>query len=261
MAQASSLRLHLNFFNMIKIGVSPCFIYQDINRAVFGPKTLTYIENDMARYLTRKGVIPVLIPELPDAALREFLGEFDGFVFQGGDDIAPESYGETPIGRWKGNKHRDDYELKIMDFAIKNDKPVFAICRGMQLLNVYFGGKLYQDIATQTQTSIVHRDAEKYDSITHEIVFTGNDFLENLYGEHTKRVINSIHHQGIKDLGNELEILAKSTEDGMVEAIMWKGTAAGKVLGVQWHPEFAYSLKGTMLDAELLYDNFLQFCT
>ncbi len=217
----------------------------------------------MARYLTRKGVVPVLIPELPDTELQEFLVELDGFVFQGGDDIAPETYGETPIGRWKGNKHRDDYELKIMDFAIKNDKPVYAICRGMQLLNVYFGGKLYQDIPTQTQTQteIVHRDAEKYDNITHEIVFTGGDFLEKLYEKHTKRVINSIHHQGIKELGNDLEILAKSTDDGMVEAIMWKGTEKGKVLGVQWHPEFAYTLKGTMLDGELLYTNFLEFCS
>ena len=134
---------------MIKIGLSPCFMYPDADRTVFGPKTLAYVEADMARYVTNKGILPVLIPEVSDDLLEDILSELDGIVFQGGTDLAPETYGETPIGPWKGDAYRDRYELKIMALAMKRELPILAVCRGFQLMNVYFGGTLYQDLETQ----------------------------------------------------------------------------------------------------------------
>jgi putative glutamine amidotransferase len=133
---------------MIKIGVSACFMYPDPTRTVFGHKQLTYFEHDMSRYLSRPGVMPILLPDLPWEELEQYLNEMDGFVFQGGADISPSTYGDEMIenGRWPGDRHRDQYELKIMDWAFKNKKPIFGICRGFQLLNVYFGGKMYQDL-------------------------------------------------------------------------------------------------------------------
>ena len=88
---------------MKKIGVSACFIYPDPNRMVFGPKTLNYLEQDMAHYLYRFGAYPVLIPNLGTDELYEFLSTLDGFVFQGGTDISPLSYGEGPLpnSRWE----------------------------------------------------------------------------------------------------------------------------------------------------------------
>src|SRR5690606_38817603 len=117
---------------MLKIGISACFMYPDPTRIVFGKKTLNYLENDMAQYIARQGVLPVLLPDLQEDVLIDLLEEMDGFVFQGGNDVAPQSYGEEPIlaGRWMGDTYRDEYELKIMDYAVKTGKPVFGICRG-----------------------------------------------------------------------------------------------------------------------------------
>ena len=243
---------------MIRIGVSACFMYPDKSRVVFGHKTLAYLEQDMARYLSRKGIMPILIPDLREEELLEFLAEMDGFVFQGGSDIAPGSYGEEAIenGRWPGDHFRDQYELRIMDFAFNNQKPIYAICRGFQLANVYFGGTLYQDIKTGTTSTLEHRNAELYDNVYHQVVCTKNSLLKDIYHSETLTV-NSVHHQGIKTPGKDLVIDAYSKGDQLVEAFHYKDMEEHYVLGVQWHPEFSDTLKGKVLDSQLLLNVFL----
>ncbi|MEQ8469597.1 MAG: gamma-glutamyl-gamma-aminobutyrate hydrolase family protein [Marinoscillum sp.] len=242
---------------MLKIGVSACFMYPDPSRLVFGPKTLSYIENDMAKYVTKAGVLPVLIPEVEEELIDGIVAELDGFVFQGGTDLAPEAYGEKPIGRWKGDPFRDAYELKLFDKAMKSKKPILAICRGMQLMNVYFGGSLYQDTETQVPDVLIHRDAEAYDFLSHKIVFSKGKILEKIYKNETSDHINSVHHQSVKLLGKNLEILAESPEDGIIEAIGYTKAPDGWVMGVQWHPEFSETLKDSVVNADRLYDFFL----
>jgi len=244
---------------MVKIGITSCFFYPDISRVVFGPKSLSYVENDMFRYVSQKDVLPVLIPELETEKLHNILRELDGIIFQGGTDLAPQSYGEEPIvpGKWLGDRHRDIYELSIMDFAIKQDMPLLGICRGMQLLNTYFGGSLYQDIGTQKEGALVHRDAKKYDNVNHEIEFRTESVLSRLYQDFSKVVVNSVHHQGIKTLGDQLKVLAVSEKDKIIEAIEYTGANPGRVMAVQWHPEFSDTLKDIVIPADRLINHFL----
>lgn len=241
---------------MIKIGITSCLMYPDPSRLVFGPKSLNYLEEDMARYITQKGVLPILIPRVGQPYLNDILAQMDGFVFQGGTDVAPETYGEEPIGKWKGDRQRDVYELEIMDYAVKNDKPILAICRGMQLMNVYFGGTLYQDTLTQRPGVNDHRSAELYDTISHPVAFTAGSFLANLYADETNLKVNTVHHQAVKDLGKNLSVLATS-DDGLVEAIGYNKMPDGKVMGVQWHPEFTPTLSGQVIDHDRLFQAFL----
>jgi putative glutamine amidotransferase len=246
---------------MYKIGITAGFMYPDLSRVVYGGKSLVYVERDMMRFVSKKGIIPVIIPSLEDEILFDLLKEMDGFILTGGTDIAPECYGEEPIldGRWKGDIFRDVYELKILKYAIEHDKPILGMCRGLQLLNVYMGGTLHQDTCTQKKDALVHRDAQIYDDLTHSIAFTKGKMMDRLYGHVTNPIVNSVHHQSIKDLGKDLDVLAYCPEDGIVEAIMYNKAPEGKVVAVQWHPEFTESQKVPIVDTRNLFDIFLKY--
>lgn len=215
------------------------------------------MENDMARYVARKGILPVLIPEVSPDIQLDILQEMDGFILQGGVDLAPETYGETPIGRWKGDVHRDQYELAILDFAIKNNKPILGICRGFQLMNVYFGGKLFQDTLTQNKDKNDHRSAKLYDKISHPVEWVEGTYLAELYKADPATHVNSVHHQAIKSLGNDLEVYAYS-DDGLIEAFGYTKAPSGAVMGVQWHPEFSHTLKDKVIDPNILFQAFVK---
>ncbi|MFK7923201.1 MAG: gamma-glutamyl-gamma-aminobutyrate hydrolase family protein [Bacteroidia bacterium] len=241
---------------MIRVGVSPCFLYQDPERNVFGPKTLAYIEQDMARYLSRPGIQVILIPHLPKAEWQSMLDQVDLLVMQGGNDISPQSYGAKPIadGRWPGDPFRDEYELHLMDYALKQGKPLFAICRGFQLLNVYYGGTLYQDIGIQRPESISHRDAVAYDQVYHGLTAVPNAPFETYFQDETNWTVNTIHHQGIQTIAPKLEAWAHASDDQMVEVLGGTEVAPGKIIGVQWHPEFAWNAPVPHHSSERLYD-------
>ncbi len=244
---------------MIRIGVSACFFYPDPSRTVFGPKQLSYLEHDMSRFLARPGVMPVLLPDLPFGELEPILNEMNGFVFQGGADIAPSSYGAEPIenGRWPGDPHRDQYELRILDWAVKHEKPVLGICRGFQLMNVYFGGTLHQDLALETKTPVEHRNATLYDRVHHKIECPEESLIARIHGTRTL-VVNSVHHQGIRTLGDGLTVDARASDDGLIEAFHHGDPDRHLLMGVQWHPEFSHTLGAVVADPAPLLDFFLE---
>lgn len=244
---------------MIKIGVSACFFHPDLNRATFGPKTLSYLENDMAAYVARPGVMPILIPELPKAEKLTMIQEMDGLVLQGGSDLAPETYGEQPIGRWLGDRIRDEYELELIEIFLKQGKPVLGICRGFQLMNAYYGGTLFQDTESQRPESGKHRDAIEYDRVHHGVRFEKDSFFEKLYSDENNPMVNSVHHQSIKDLGKGLLPQAYSAEDNILEAFIHESVEPGKIMGVQWHPEFFHTMGDKLIDPFNIIDTFLSF--
>ena len=245
---------------MKKVGITSGFMYPNSGQKIYSNKTLSYVEKDFVRYFAQKDIMVVIIPDIDDKSLATILLQLDGVVLHGGSDVAPEPYGENPIGYWLGDKIRDDYELKVIDFAYKNKKPILGVCRGCQILNVYFGGTLYQDIPTQIGTRVKHYDEISYDENYHKVEFVGNNVLSELYKNHIgEKYVNSIHHQSIKTIGEDMEILCISPDDGVVEAIQYKKTTPGKILGVQWHPEFNYKLKEKLLSEQVIFDLFYSY--
>jgi putative glutamine amidotransferase len=207
-------------------------------------RTLHYLEQSVAHWVMSPDVLAVMIPAVDrdslvkrtDLSLRGYAEALDGLLLQGGNDIAPETYGEAPLSPdWHGDRVRDRYELDLVQRFMQAGKPVLGICRGCQLINVAFGGTLYQDIATQRPGALMHVHPQHYDRNMHELKFVPGTPLAALYPGLATAHVNSIHHQAVKDLGRELEVQAHAA-DGTVEAIRWRGP--GYVFGMQWHPEF-----------------------
>jgi len=176
-----------------------------------------------------------------------------GLVLEGGSDVWPGSYGETALQeRWSGDRVRDEYEKALAAAFVAERKPVLGICRGLQLLNVAYGGTLYQDIATQRPDAISHREASLYDRHFHEVEFVPGSRLATLHAGVERAKVNSVHHQAIKDLAPGFVVEARSVPDGLIEAVRRPGDLF--VAAVQWHPEFHRPDQGTLDDGAMLKD-------
>ena len=244
---------------MLKIGLSACFFHPDHDRNIFKGKTLQYLEQSLARWVMSRGALLFMIPapgENCPIKLNDYARELDGLVLQGGSDLSPTSYGETPMKpEWRGDKIRDDYEIALTHAFMKVQKPVLGICRGVQLINVAMGGSLFQDIRTQRPDAQSHRDAVLYDQAFHEVEFVANSGLAKLFPGTSKAKINTVHHQAPKDIGKDLTVEAWSVPDRIPEALRWQG--GSYVFGVQWHPEFQDPARTDLLDTKPILDEFL----
>jgi putative glutamine amidotransferase len=187
-----------------------------------------------------------------DVTLAHYAQWLDGLVLSGGSDVWPGSYGESPLdARWSGDRVRDEYEKALAAAFVAEGKPVFGVCRGLQLLNVAYGGTLYQDIVTQRTGAPSHREASSYDRHFHDVEFVPGTRLAELYPGMPRAKVNSVHHQAIKDLAPGFVVEARSP-DGLVEAVRRPGP--GFVAAVQWHPEFHRAVDGTLDDGAILHD-------
>ena len=240
-----------------RIGVAACFMHADPQRPVFKGKTLLYLENSLAHWLMDGGAVAYLLPQ-PSASVTaaELLEPLDGLVLQGGSDVSPDSYGEPPIRpEWKGDEVRDRYESGLLRTALDQGLPVLGVCRGMQMINVALGGSLFQDIATQCPGAQVHRDWKRYDTVHHDVVFEDGSLLGSLYPGASGGRVNTIHHQAVKDLGDGLKVEARSSPDGIIEAVRHEGPSF--MYAVQWHPEFQDPSDRSLLDPAPIRDLFL----
>lgn len=226
-------------------------------------KQLHYLEQSAAHWVMSGGALAVMVPALHAGALQgepvgleDYAQALDGLVLQGGNDVAPQGYGEEPLHPdWMGDPLRDAYEMALIRAFVQAGKPVFGICRGLQLLNVHYGGTLWQDIPTQRPDAREHRDGGKYERHFHGIELVPGTRLASLYPGLQHAVTNSIHHQGIKDLAPGLVVEARCPDDGIVEAVRHAGP--GFVAAVQWHPEFHRSLAHDGFDDTPMLNDFL----
>src|SRR5664279_445286 len=249
---------------MLKIGISACFFHEDPQRAIFKGMTLQYIEQNVAHWLMQRDVLAFMVPS-PEGRTRRagsrttveaYADELDGLVLMGGSDVCPASYGEAALKpEWNGDKVRDEYEIGLLRAFMALRKPVLGVCRGAQIINVAQGGTLYQDIATQLPHALNHRNWAIYEQNCHATSFVAGSGLAKLYPGAAVVKTNSIHHQGLKDIGRDLAVEALSEPDRMVEAIRHKGR--GYVFGVQWHPEFHAPDDASFLDDTPILDEFL----
>ncbi len=152
---------------------------------------------------------------------------YDGLVLCGGVDTHPKFYGEEIDGAVNIDLARDEAELALADAFVKAGKPVLGICRGCQLLNIYFGGTIIQDLPNATD----HRTTKER-RIVHNIKAKKGSIAEKLYG--VEFPVNSYHHQAVKKLGEGLRIVMTCADDGVIEGFCHKTLP---VLAVQWHPE------------------------
>lgn len=218
-------------------------------------KKINTVLNNYCEAIYESDGIPIILPVMREESYADdiFL-KMDGMLLTGGVDVDPTVYGENPLNTL-GNvsPFRDRQEIRLIKNAIKGDMPILAICRGIQVLNVAAGGTLYQDIPTQLKDSVMHEQNDIPSSHgIHSIDIVKNSRLATILGK-SKIMVNSFHHQSVKDTADGFTICAKAP-DGVIEAIE---SVKGFMLGVQWHPERMYL---SSEQNKKLFISFVEYC-
>ena len=214
-----------------------------------------FLNHDYLNAIRHFGGMPLVIPaEAGEAEQQYLLSQCDGLLLTGGDDIDPALYGETILNDTVVTAPvRDAGEPRLCRMAEERNLPILGICRGIQILNVYFGGSLYQDIPAQLDTPVKHSMEKPYHRTCHDCVVTPGTPLAAWTGRNVISV-NSHHHQAVKDVAPGFAVMGNCS-DGVVEAI-WKPDAAF-LCAVQWHPEKIWDIEESSAQ---IFKAFFQAC-
>ncbi len=203
-------------------------------QVLVGSERINSVDSSYIEAITAVGGVPILLPVLDEENTIRMIDIIDGLLLNGGYDIDPYLYGEEPLKELgKVDVSRDLAEKTLILESIERDIPILAICRGIQILNVATGGTLYQDISTQMNTSLKHRQDTIGSTVTHKIKIEKGTKLFDIFGQEELRV-NSYHHQAVKDLAPGFRISARSS-DGLIEGIESDNNSF--IIGIQCHPE------------------------
>ena len=206
--------------------------------------TKQYVSDAYIQAVKASGGLPLVLPLVKSkTVIQDYVSLCDGFLFCGGGDITPLLFGQEPSsGIGKTDITLDLFQIRLMKVILEAQKPVLAICRGMQILNVACGGTIYQDldnvdfeVINHMQTSLSRRD------VSHKVFFAPKTKMHRFLGDFA--YTNSFHHQAVDRLGHDL-IVSGSTGDDIIEAIEMPSHPFA--IGVQWHPESMLSAAPNM---------------
>lgn len=200
-----------------------------------------YLGRHYSEALAGMGALPVNIPLIPDPDyIAEVMAGMSGILLPGcNSDVDPLRYGQEPIPELGTViPIKDETDLLVLAETERRNMPVFGICFGMQVMNVFYGGTLYQDVFAQVPNCLKHQQGKPLERNSHSIRIEKGSLIEELTGSE-KAVVNSHHHQAVDTVGNDLKATTWAA-DGIIETIEWTRDERF-VLGVQWHPELSWN--------------------
>ena len=211
------------------------------------------VNNSEVAGVIKHGGVPLLIPTTNPELMSMYANLIDGLLLPGGPDVAPKFYDEEPINELGDtDSFLDASEINLVQLAVKNKKPIFGICRGIQVLNIALGGNVYQDLYSQRKhPTLQHFQKAPMVQGTHTISITPDSYLEQIVGKSDKLFVNSHHHEAVHIVSQQLKVSAVA-KDGVIEGIESKDDAL--IIGVQWHPEAMYE---TDAKEDALFSNFM----
>lgn len=231
---------------------------KDKDRLVYNAVAEMHVE-----HIIHCGGLPLIVPPNTDPKdLKQLEDIADGLLLQGGEDVHPKHYGNTELHPKTDPdlSGRDEVEIALVKIFAETKKPIFGICRGMQVVNVALGGTLIQDIESEIKTEIIHEHREervpllaRYKEEAHRVNSTLGSALEKILNKQSL-LVNSLHHQAVRDIAPTLQVCGLAEGDGVIEAIESKNMEDRWILGVQWHPE---TLFDSHPEEELLYRAFV----
>lgn len=211
-----------------------------------------YVNDDYIQAVLNAGGIPVILPMIEDAEkIKDIIGKIDGLLLSGGHDVNPLLYGEEPdVKTTEIYPKRDKYDFELIKCATEKQIPIMGVCRGMQIMNTYFGGSNYQDNCYKDGSYVKHWQGHSPNMATHTMQVDEDSKLGKILG--TELMINSFHHQSVKKVANGFVAVAKA-KDGIIEAIEKSGNHW--CIGLQFHPEMMAAKDENM---KLLFKTFVK---
>lgn len=211
-----------------------------------------YVNDEYIAAVLRAGATPIILPITKDSGVIDSMLELvDGIILSGGEDVDPIYYGEEPSFKLgEVDVLRDEFDFMLLKKAAAKNMKILGICRGMQVMNVVFGGSLYQDLSHADNSYIKHNQGHSRSVPTHSINIEKGTFINEIYGSKTR--VNSFHHQAVKDIADNYIVSSKAC-DGIVESIEHRDKNKF-IVGVQWHPEM---MSKNIKSSQLLFDEFV----